>query len=224
MARSPAQATWQRVLGSAVSRKWVAGGLPAGKRAWTVAQKKRTPSQVQAQAANQKASTPLVTAARAVKRAAVQPVGITWQAPGFNDIYPTCSAVAVASHLTYATGIVLSDNAIWRLHKQAGGSEDGSVSIEAILQVASSYWGSGFMRQAKLRNFCRADLNVLVSGLVVGISLPHDGHAVLTQPDGIVSWGRLMPPFGEPGEAWALEWEILTGVEAAGWNSANHRP
>lgn len=137
--------------------------------------------------------------------------------PGFNDIYPTCSAVAVAAHLLYSADLAISDDQIWELHRLAGGTEDEGVPIEAVLEALKSFLLKGPWWQVKLRDFCRTDENVLVAGLLVGITLPHAGHAVLTTPRGMVSWGRLMPFSGEPDEAWALEWEA-PAVSLAGLN------
>lgn len=202
---------WQKSIKTG-NRAWVTAGLlPPSRR------NKVTRQNVWTAKAFKKRNTPVVSSVTAAKRAAVAPIeaGIRWPGliPGFNDIYPTCSALAVASHLQAALGIAMTDNDIWVLHTLAGGDVSTGTSIESVLEAAGTYWLKQDGQQARLRSFCQADENVLVSGLVVGLSLPHDGHAVLTQPGGMVSWGRLMPLAGEPEEAWALEWETA----AAQW-------
>jgi hypothetical protein len=158
-----------------------------------------------------------VVPAQKAKRAAVAPdAARPGLVPGFNDLYPTCSAVAVASHLFAASGIMMPDEEIWHLHRLAGGTADDGVPIEDVLEAAREYPVRGTALQARLRSFFRTDLNVIAPGLIVGISLPHDGHAVVTQPGGMVSWGWLLPLNGEPEEAWALEWEVLAQAETGG--------
>jgi len=195
---------WQRVYTPRRSRSWVTRTLlPTGQKQFAALQAKQT-AQQKHQAALYKASvSPLVTANTAAKRAAMAS-DVMSKVPGFNDVYPTCSALAIAYHLATVTGIVLADDEILALHRLAGGTVDSGTSIEAALEAARS----GGCR-VRLRDFFRVAEDAPVPGLVMGISLPHDGHAVLTHPAGMVSWGRLMPFTGQREEAWALEWDIL---------------
>ncbi len=121
-----------------------------------------------------------------------------------NGPAPACAAVAVANSLLSVTGICMTGEEIELLHALAGG--DDGACIEDVLAAASEHWhllGNG---TARLQAYVPADLGVFVTGLVVGIALPHAGHTVLTVPGGMISWGRLLPYDGEPEEAWALEW------------------
>lgn len=120
---------------------------------------------------------------------------------GCNDIAPTCAAVAVASHLCYATGIAVPELSILQLHAMAGG--DSGATIEGVLEAAREHWDIFGVR---LLSFFRADEQLLMSGLVVGTDLGHARHTVLSVPDGMISWGQYLPWDGVPEEAWALEW------------------
>jgi hypothetical protein len=142
-------------------------------------------------------------------RAAVAPElvlpGSMWPT-GCNDTVPTCASVAVACHLQAATGFTMSDEEILKLHKLAGG--DSGVCISDVLEVMSAHWGIVGHGRVRLMSFFQADESFLLAGLVVGIKLPHAGHAVLSAPGGMISWGQFMPWQGEPEEAWALEWGL----------------
>ena len=143
------------------------------------------------------------------KRAAVMPdeLLVPVRGPwleGCNDVMPTCAAVAVANHLLAATGTVMPDDEILRLHRMAGG--DDGATIENVLQVLHSYRQYFVGAKRYLAHFTRTDADVIVAGLVVGVKLTHAGHAVLSHPRGMVSWGQVLPWDGEPEEAWALEW------------------
>jgi len=122
-----------------------------------------------------------------------------------NSLYPVCAPVAVANHLLAVTGIRVSDHDILMLHRLAGNGESGML-IEDVLQAASE---GGTCWPWPLKAFWRAEPDPGVPGLVIGMSLPHGEHAVLSHPDGMVSWGSVMPWEGESQEAWALEWEDL---------------
>jgi hypothetical protein len=123
---------------------------------------------------------------------------------GCNDVLPSCAATAVANHLLAATGVMMAEKEVAWLHERAGG--DDGATIESVLELLA--WDASVIRQrpVRLRSFTRTDEEVIVAGLVVGVSLPHARHAVLSHPQGMVSWGRVLPWAGEPYEAWALEW------------------
>jgi hypothetical protein len=157
-----------------------------------------------AQQARRQGKTPVSSKARG----AVMPVelvlpGSAWPL-GCNDLVPTCASVAVACHLQAATGFTMSDEAILKLHQRAGG--DNGASIENVLEAIKGDWLAFDHRHVRLLSFFPTDEQCLIAGLVVGVRLPHAGHAVLSAPGGMVSWGRYMPWDGEPEEAWALEW------------------
>ena len=160
-----------------------------------------------AQAAKRQGKKPVpskVRGALAPDELALYP-GSQWPT-GCNDLVPTCASVAVAAHLQAAAGILLPEEEILRLHQLAGG--DNGASIENVLEAfkASAFlFGRGRVR---LLSFFQTDEQCLVSGLVVGVRLPHAGHAVLSCPGGMISWGRRMPWEGEPEEAWCLEWGV----------------
>jgi hypothetical protein len=147
------------------------------------------------------------TPVKAAKRAAAAPGGLVLPGTGWlcNGPAPSCAAVAVANSLLAASGVLMSDEEIGLLHCMAGG--DDGATIENVLEAATAeWWKFGGRGKARLWSYTPADVDVIVAGLVVGISLPHAGHAVLTAPGGMISWGALVPFDGEPQEAWALEW------------------
>ena len=209
----------------AASRKWAAAGrakeakvrasfraahhgmAPPRSKAQRQATVKWLASGRAAQAARRQGKPP----APLKKRAAVMPEemllpGYTW-ALGCNDLYPTCAAAAVANHLYARTGLRMSENQVLWLHQAAGGDESGA-GIEAVLEYLSAldYGRAADGRPFVLSSFTRTDEDVIVAGLVAGLSTPHGSHAVLTHPEGMVSWGRVMPWEGTAEEAWALEW------------------
>jgi hypothetical protein len=127
---------------------------------------------------------------------------------GCDDAYPACAAAAVANHLLASTGFMMRDADILSLHKMSGGDE--GTTIEAVLKCVQSHRSCfGEASKAYLATFTRTDENCILAGLVVGVSLPHGGHAVMSHPRGMVSWGRVMPFEGIPREAWALDWVRL---------------
>lgn len=132
--------------------------------------------------------------------------GSSWPT-GCNDIAPTCAAVAVACHLQASIGITMTDREILLLHEMAGG-ETGA-TIESVLEVMHGRNGRVLrLNGTRLRTFFRADEQFLLAGLVVGVKLGHEGHAVLAAPGGMISWGRFIPWDGDPVEAWALCWDV----------------
>lgn len=122
---------------------------------------------------------------------------------GCNDVAPTCAAAAVANHLLADTGMAMTDEEVLRLHAMAGG--DDGADISAVLEVMRSPHHILFSK-IRLARFSPTDEDCIVAGLVVGLRLGHAGHAVVSTPRGMISWGREMPWNGEPEEAWALEW------------------
>ncbi len=123
---------------------------------------------------------------------------------GCNDIEPTCAAVAVACHLQAVSGFTMTDEEILRLHQLAGGST--GVSIGDVLEAMTAHCFSLDWGRYRLLSFFQADEQFLLAGLVVGVALGHEGHAVLAAPNGMISWGQFLPWAGEPREAWALNW------------------
>lgn len=131
--------------------------------------------------------------------------GAQWPV-GCNDTSPTCAAAAVACHLQAATGLVMSDKDVLRLHRLAGGETGATISN--VLEAMQEHWASFSRGQVRLLSFFQTDEQFIVAGLVVGVQLGHEGHAVLAAPGGMVSWGQYLPWQGEPREAWALEWGL----------------
>jgi hypothetical protein len=131
--------------------------------------------------------------------------GSNWPT-GCNDIAPTCASVAVAAHLQAATGLTMTDKEILELHKLAGG--DSGASIEDVLEAMAGHWGIAGHGRVRLQSYFCADEQFIVAGMVVGVTLGHEGHAVLSAPNGMISWGQYLPWQGEPVEAWALEWSV----------------
>lgn len=131
--------------------------------------------------------------------------GTQWPV-GCNDTSPTCAAAAVACHLQAATGLVMSDKDVLRLHRLAGGETGATISN--VLEAMQEHWASFSRGQVRLLSFFQTDEQFIVAGLVVGVQLGHEGHAVLAAPGGMVSWGQYLPWQGEPREAWALEWGL----------------
>lgn len=125
---------------------------------------------------------------------------------GCNEVAPTCASTAVACHLQAATGFTMSDADILRLHKLAGG--EAGAGISDVLEAMGENWARFSHGRVRLLSFFRTDEQFLLAGLVVGISLGHEGHAVLSCPGGMISWGQYLPWQGEPKEAWALEWGL----------------
>lgn len=173
----------------AASQKWAAGGRAAQAAA-------------RAKKAGGRAVTPKARAAVAPEL--VLP-GSAWPV-GCNDTIPTCASVAVACHLQAATGFTMTDEEILKLHKLAAGSS--GASIEDVLEAMSCHWATFGHGRIRLLSFFQTDESFLLAGLVVGIALPHAGHAVLSAPGGMISWGQYVPWQGEPEEAWALEWGL----------------
>jgi len=217
MARAP-RASKRSPKQIAAARAWAAAGRAAQQR------KHAKPTAAQHQAAlkwaaagraarqAKKAGGKAVVAKLPAVRAAVMPEevvlpGADWPL-GCNDVAPTCSAVAVAAHLRAATGRTMRETDILALHQIAGG--ESGASIESVLECLRSkpYVFATALGGMRLRHFFRTDDQCIVAGLVVGIRLGHEGHAVVSAPGGMISWGRFMPWDGEPEEAWALEWGI----------------
>lgn len=131
--------------------------------------------------------------------------GSSWPS-GCNDIAPTCASVAVACHMQAMTGLTPTDEEILKLHELAGGGY--GVSISDVLEALSAHWPALAGGRVRLMSWFRADESFLVAGMVVGIALGHEGHAVLSAPNGMISWGQFMAWDGEPEEAWCLEWSV----------------
>jgi hypothetical protein len=139
-----------------------------------------------------KAAMPLVTSSSLI-------TPMIWL-PGCNDQLPTCGTVAVANQMLSTTGIIPSDADILILHEHAGGN-DGA-TIENVLEAAGHHGLAG----VKLASYGTSE--DIWPGMVVGVQTRRGYHAVLSHEYGLISWGLLMPRFGEPGEAWALEWDL----------------
>ena len=120
--------------------------------------------------------------------------------PGCNDQLPTCGTVAVANQLLATTGVVSSDAQILELHERAGG--DDGATIMTVLEAAAEYGLTGI----KLASYGMSE--DIWPGMVVGVQTRRGYHAVLSHQYGLISWGLLMPRFGEPQEAWHLTWDL----------------
>jgi len=110
---------------------------------------------------------------------------------------PVCAAVAVAEHLYATTGVVASDADILVLAGRCGGGCLGDY-LEAAATV-----GLGGLRVSR---FWPCDDDLIIPGLVYGVQMRDGYHAVLAVPDGVVSWGMILPRLGVPTEAWHVEW------------------
>lgn len=211
--RSPAQI--------AAGKAFAAAGRAAQASARAAAIKKtgKPPPRSKAQQAAAKKFAAAGQAALAARRAGKTPVtaknraaaapgdlvlypGSAWPT-GCNDVAPTCAAVAVASHLQAVTGFTMPDADILKLHAMAGG-ENGA-TIENVLGAMQEHWLK-LRTRVRLLSFFPVDEQFLLAGMVVGVRLGHEGHAVVASPGGMISWGREMAWAGEPEEAWALEW------------------
>jgi hypothetical protein len=124
---------------------------------------------------------------------------------GCNDWGPTCASAAVANHLLAATGLVMTEQQVMLAHMLAGG--DDGADIPAVLEALTAHPALLAGGLGAVARFWRADEQLIVPGLVAVIALPHARHAVLSHPDGMVSWGGVRPWTGEPLEAWAIEWQ-----------------
>jgi len=113
---------------------------------------------------------------------------------------PACGPVALAEHLAVFTGILVPDEAILALHDRAG-----VISLDGLLERVAAEGLAG--PETRLAHFERCDPDTAVPGLIYGIQLRVGYHAVLLRPDGMLSWGQVMPRHGVPAEAWWLEWE-----------------
>jgi hypothetical protein len=131
--------------------------------------------------------------------------GAQWPV-GCNDTDPTCAAVAVACHLQAVTGFTMSNKDILKLHRLAGGETGATISD--VLEAMQEHWASFSKGRVRLLSFFQTDEQFIVAGLVVGVQLGHEGHAVLSCPGGMITWGRYLPWAGEPREAWAIEWGL----------------
>jgi len=159
-----------------------------------------------AQAARRKGKLPPKKAAAIAPVSLPPEVSLPGWSLGCNDVAPSCAAAAVANHMLASTGLTMTEGEIRMLHKLAGGDEGAMISD--VLEALRANWKSFCQGRARLVSFTPTDEDVLVAGLVVGISLPHARHAVLSHPFGMVTWGQVMPWAGEPYEAWALEWAM----------------
>jgi hypothetical protein len=209
--KSPAQA--------AAGIAFAAGGRAAQARKRAAAKKAGKPTVTKAQhqaalkwaAAGRAAQAARRTGKIPVKKAAAVAPGLAarlpgWWLPGCNDVAPTCAATAVANHLLASTGLAMSEDQVMALHALAGGTGEDAVAIADVLEAIQGRRMGAGNGSARLHAFTPVDTSVILTGLVVAVSLPHARHAVLSHPQGMVSWGQVLPWDGEPEEAWALEW------------------
>jgi hypothetical protein len=116
-----------------------------------------------------------------------------------NRKWPCCTATAIANHLYLTEGILASQQDVLGLHLAAAG--DDGASIPDLLEVASS----GFAGTRISAFWPVADLSL--PGIVTGLRLPGGAHASLLLTGGVcVSWGSILPVFGQAEEGWWLEW------------------
>jgi hypothetical protein len=117
-----------------------------------------------------------------------------------NRDWPCCTATAVAAHLYVTTGAVATREQILALHDEAGG--DGGAHIRDVLEVCSS----GFAGTRVMRFWPVGDWDL--PGTVAGLRLPGGTHAALILSGvACVSWGRVLPVYGEVTEAWWCQWQ-----------------
>lgn len=203
--RSPAQVK--------ASQKFAAAGrsAQARTRAAAIAKTGKPPPRTAKQKAATKNFAASGRAAQAARRAGKQPApkkkaaapdirprcGVSTQGALSLHELPACGPVALAEHLAAFTGITASDEEVLALHERAG-----VVTLANLFEAAAD----GFAG-TRLAWFERCDPGTVAPGLVYGVQLPAGYHAVLSHPAGMLTWGRLMPWYGTPEEAWWLEWE-----------------
>lgn len=179
------------------------GKPPARSKAQKAATQKWASAGRSAQAAAKSGKkVPAPTKKAALPLAHHQGVPVLWIA-GCTDGLPVCYATAIANHLLAVTRIEASDAEILKLHSHAGG--DGGSTLDNALEAAAYHGLAG----VRLTSFGMAD--EILPGMVVGVQTRRGYHAVLSHEYGIVSWGLLLPRFGEPQEAWILEWDDVDG-------------
>lgn len=174
-------------------------GKPTRTKAQTQASMKWASAGRSAQAARKAGKQPVSAKKAALPLAQYLGTPILW-VPGCIDDLPVCYATAIANSLLTTTGIGASDEDILTLHDHAGG-DDGATIANAL--DAASYHG---LAGVKLKTFWQTE--EILPGMVVGVQTRLGYHAVLSHRFGLISWGLLMPRFGTPEEAWALEWEM----------------
>lgn len=134
--------------------------------------------------------------------------GTAWPLGG-NDVAATCAPAAVASHLLAFTGLTMADGEIALLHALAGG-EDGATVADVLEVLREAPW---LVAGARVASFGRADEDAVTAGLVIVSRLGGARHAVLSHPQGMVSWGGVRAWEGVPEEAWVIEWEAREGSQ-----------
>lgn len=173
------------------------GKPPPRSKAQKAAAAKWAKSGRAAQAAVKAGKAPVKKAALPASTMATEPV--LWL-PGCNDELPTCTVVAIANSLLAATGITAADADILGLYELAGGSDGTTISTALDAAAEAGLAGIHLVR------YEIAD--VITPGMVVGVQTRRGYHAVLSHLFGLVSWGMVLPHFGEPQEAWELEWDL----------------
>lgn len=202
----------------AASQKFAAAGRAAqasSRAAYKKAHHGKAPPRTKAQAEATKRWAASGRSAQAAKRQGKKPVKAAAMAPsgtallpgwsmGCNDAGPTCASAAVANHLLACAGLEMTEYEVALLHLMAGGDDGADVpSVLEALRATPRLAAGG---RGRLLSFFRADEQALVPGLVVVTDLGHGRHAVLSHPDGMVSWGSVRPWEGTPLEAWSLAW------------------
>ncbi len=133
-------------------------------------------------------------AAQARKRAHLKP--LPKKTPTLGGL--PCAPAAIAEHLYASTGICVPDADI-----VAWGSGLMGGCLGDYLEAATAGFGG-----ARLCGFWRCDADLFLPGVVYGVEMLGGYHAVLAHPDGVVSWGLILPRLGVPAEAWQLRWEL----------------
>lgn len=117
---------------------------------------------------------------------------------GLHDL-PVCGPVAIAEHLLAATGVYATDGQILDLAMRTSGG-----CLADYLEQAAT----GGLAGVRLARFWRCDDELAVPGLVYGMQFRRGYHSVLMRPDGMLSWGMLLPVIGRPLEAWGIKWDF----------------
>lgn len=112
---------------------------------------------------------------------------------------PVCAAVAIAASLQWQTGTEAEPAEIWSLYKLAG-----SATLGGVIEAAASTGLAGH----QIGYWAPWDPDIMLDGLVYGVTIEEGYHAVLTVPGGMLSWDTTLPRRGEPAEAWIIEWAL----------------
>ncbi len=116
-----------------------------------------------------------------------------------------CAAEALAASLRLA-GVPVGDEDVLALYWRTAADADAGATISATLEAAQRYGLAG-VRPVVIQDVDSS----LMSGLILGVTLPGGPHALTLDPSGAVwSWGELHDPAGLGAgpveEAWSVQW------------------